>query len=327
MDNLAAYYRDKVTLVTGAAGTIGSQIVARLSSFGSTAVRALDNDETRLFVLERVVKSPNIRVFVGDIRDKDRLERAFEGVDIVFHGAALKHVPLCEYNPFEAAKTNVIGTQNVIEAALDKEVKKVVLISTDKAVNPTNVMGATKLVAERLFVSANHYKGKRPTSFSCVRFGNVLDSRGSVLPIFKEQITRGGPVTITNRRMTRFVMRISDAAELILQAGAASQGGEIYILKMNALSIIDLAEALVEVQAMKSGYSPGDIELTETGKRKGEKMHEELMTKDEAQCVVDAGPYFVLNSSDNTAKILHKASYSSKQQKKLTKDEIKQLYL
>jgi len=172
------FYKRRVVLVTGAAGTIGSALAERLSLSKAAAIRLLDNNETGLFDLERELHSRKIRTFVGDIRDKERLTRAFEGVDVVFHCAALKHVPLCEYNPFEAAKTNVFGTQNVIEAALDKEIGSVVLISTDKTVNPSNVMGATKLVAERLIIAANEYKGKHMTKFSCARFGNVLDSRG-----------------------------------------------------------------------------------------------------------------------------------------------------
>ena len=167
-----------------------------------------------MFLLKEL-QSEKIRTFVGDVRDKERLKRAVEGVDIVFHAAALKHVPLCEYNPFEAVKTNVIGTQNLIDIALYEEVEKVILISTDKVVNPMNVVGATKLLAERLTISANHYKGKRKIVFSCVRFGNVLDSRGSIVPIFKKQIEKGGLVTVTDPEMTRFVMSIPKAVELI----------------------------------------------------------------------------------------------------------------
>ena len=230
MDRLTDFYADNVILVTGAAGTIGSGLVKRLSQFDVAAIRMFDNNETGMFDLERELRSPKIRTFMGDIRDKDRLERAFEDVDTVFHCAALKHVPLCEYNPFEAAKTNVFGTQNVIDAALDKEIEGVVQISTDKTVNPRNVMGATKLVAERLIIAANQYKGKRRTKFSCVRFGNVLDSRGSVLPVFQSQIEHGGPLTLTDRKMTRFVMTIGDAVELILGVGANSKGGKCTFL-------------------------------------------------------------------------------------------------
>jgi FlaA1/EpsC-like NDP-sugar epimerase len=325
MDELSEFYADSVVLVTGAAGTIGSGLVRRLFDFDVAALRVLDNNETGLFYLERELRSQKIRTFVGDIRDKERLERAFEGVDIVFHCAALKHVPLCEYNPFEAAKTNVFGTQNVIEAALDKEIGGLILISTDKTVNPLNVMGATKLVAERLIIAANQYKGTRKTKFSCVRFGNVLDSRGSVLPIFKNQIDHGGPVTLTDRQMTRFVITIDDAVALILKAGATSKGGEIYVPKLPSLNVRELAEAMVEMLAPKNGYHPSDIKLIETGKRKGEKMYEELMTEDEARFACDAGEHFVLNWDDDVCKQNDFSGYNSKEARKLSKDEITQL--
>ena len=178
-------------------------------------VRVLDNNETALFDLEQDLNSPKIRTLVGDIRDYKRLERAFKDIDVIFHAAAYKHVPLCEYNPMDAVKTNVIGTQNIIDAAINCGVEKVILISTDKAVTPVNVMGATKLLAERLMISSNVYSGRDGTKFSCVRFGNVLNSRGSVIPIFKKQIKNGGPLTITDERMTRFVMHIHEAAKLI----------------------------------------------------------------------------------------------------------------
>jgi len=319
------FYEHKVVLVTGAAGSIGSGVAERLAHSKAEAIRLLDNNETGLFDLERKLSSQQIRVLVGDIRDKERLARAFEGVDVVFHCAALKHVPLCEYNPFEAAKTNVFGTQNVIEAALDKEVRSVVLISTDKTVNPSNVMGATKLVAERLIIAANQYKGPHRTKFSCARFGNVLDSRGSVLPIFRSQIEQGGPVTLTDRKMTRFVMTIADAVELILTGGATSKAGEICVPKLASLNVIDLAEVTIEMLAPENGNLPGDIELIEVGKREGEKLFEELMTEDEANRACDAGKYFVLNSDNDEFKKVDRSSYNSKDAKKLTKDEITKL--
>ena len=188
---MESFYKDKVVLVTGGTGSIGSEIVKKVLEHSPKAVRVLDNNETSLFELEQELNSNKIRTLIGDIRDNERLMRALEGVDIVFHAGALKHVPLCEYNPFDAVKTNVIGTQNVLNAALDQNVDKVIVISTDKAVNPINVMGATKLLAERLTISANNYTGDKNTVFSCVRFGNVLDSRGSVVPLFKNQLKKG----------------------------------------------------------------------------------------------------------------------------------------
>ena len=286
------FYKDKIILVTGGAGSIGAKIVSKLLTLGVKTIRVLDNNETGLFYLENSLESDKLRTFVGDIRDSNRLKRAIEDVDIVFHAAALKHVPLCEYNPFEAILTNVVSTQNVIEAAINEEIEKMILISTDKAANARNVMGATKLLAERLTVSANHYKGDRRTVFSCVRFGNVLASRGSVIPLFEKQIARGGPVTITHPEMTRFVMSLDQSIELVLSAAEMASSAEIFIFKMPAVRIIDLATAMVDVCASKYGYTPQQIEIKTVGKRRGEKMYEELMTAEEAENAVDQGDMF-----------------------------------
>ncbi|MBN1762912.1 MAG: polysaccharide biosynthesis protein [Methanomicrobia archaeon] len=293
-------YQNKIILVTGGVGSIGSEIVRAVLRGHPEAVRVLDNNETGLFDLEQELQSGKIRPFVGDIRDKERLERAIEDVDIIFHAAALKHVPLCEYNPFEAVKTNVIGTQNVIEAAMDAEVEKVITISTDKAVNPVNVMGATKLLAERLTVSANFYKGDRKTVFSCVRFGNVLDTRGSVIPLFKKQLQNGGPLTVTDPDMTRFIMSISKAVELVLKAAKMAQGDELFILKMPAVRIGDLAARMIEDLAPKYGKDPNKIEIKIIGRRYGEKMHEELMTENEALTAYEGDELFLLLQQDNS---------------------------
>ena len=261
---------------------------------------------------------------MGDVRDQERLDRAFENVDIVFHAAALKHVALCEYNPFDSVKTNVLGTQNILNAALDKNVKKVIMISTDKAVNPINVMGATKLLAERLTMSANNYRGDGDTIFSCVRFGNVLDSRGSVVPIFRKQIKDGGPVTITEPEMTRFVMSIPEAVELILKSGQIAEGKEIFILKMPALNIVDLAEVMIDYLGPQYGFNSDEIEIEFIGKRFGEKMYEELMTDDERQYVIDKGEIFILNS-DYPVKKDQIFDYNSHSAVKLSKEEIKSI--
>lgn len=281
--DFSGYYKNKTILVTGGVGSIGSELVRRLIGFEPLSVRIFDNNETGLFELENELKSPAVRILIGDVRDKDRLFTACDGVDIIFHASALKHVPLCEFNPFDAVKTNVLGTQNLIEAALAHNVGTVINISTDKAVNPTNVMGATKLLGERLIISAANYAGKRRTTFSSVRFGNVLNSRGSVIPLFIKQIEKGGPVTITDNGMTRFFMDIPQAVNLILAAGTISQGREIFILKMPAFRIADLAEVLVEVYAPRFGYKAKDIHVQVIGKRDGEKLDEELMTADEAE--------------------------------------------
>ena len=288
------FYKNKKILVTGGVGSIGSQLVRNLLKFDPASIRVFDNNETGLFEIEQDLHSPTIRILVGDVRDKNRVDLAMDGIDIVFHASALKHVPLCEYNPFEAVKTNVLGTQNVLEAALKNQVEKVINISTDKAVNPTNVMGATKLLAERLAITANYYKGKKRTIFSSVRFGNVLNSRGSVIPLFKNQIREGKCVTITDREMNRFFMDIPSAVNLILTAGRISRGGEIFILKMPALKIIDLAEVMIEHYAPKFGFRPEDIPLKIIGKRNGEKLYEDLMTEEESDRVYENDEMFVI---------------------------------
>ena len=314
------YYKGKKVLVTGGSGSIGQKIVKELLNYDVDVVRVLDNNETALFDLEQDLNSPKIRTLVGDIRDYKRLERAFKDIDVIFHAAAYKHVPLCEYNPMDAVKTNVIGTQNIIDAAINCGVEKVILISTDKAVTPVNVMGATKLLAERLMISSNVYSGRDGTKFSCVRFGNVLNSRGSVIPIFKKQIKNGGPLTITDERMTRFVMHIHEAAKLILNAGSLSDGGEIFILKMPSVRVSDLAEAMIEYYAPKYGYDTADIEIEVIGKRIGEKLHEDLMTPDEIIYAEDHGDLFIIRSevNENHPDFV----YNSTEIEKLSKEEI-----
>ena len=339
MKELKNFYEGKIILVTGGVGSIGSEVVRSILEYNPEAVRVLDSNETGLFDLEQELQSEKIRLFVGDVKDKERLKKAIENVDIVFHAAALKHVPLCEYNPFEAVKTNVIGTQNLIDVAMDEEVGKLITISTDKAVNPVNVMGATKLLAERLTVSANFYKGWKKTTFSCVRFGNVLDTRGSVIPLFRKQIQNGSPLTITDLNMSRFMMSIPKAVELVLKSAEFAKGGEIFIFKMPALRISDLAETMIEELAPKYGHDPNEIEIKTVGRRSGEKLYEELMTEDEAENAYEDGEMFVVlpqivnivselsyKLPDNFKKA-RKSEYSSKGKdvELLTIEEIKSL--
>lgn len=332
------YLEGKTILLTGGAGSIGSEIVRSILKYNPKVVRVLDINETGLFDLEQELKSEKLRLFVGDVRDKERLKRAISGVDIVFHAAALKHVPLCEYNPFEAVKTNVVGSQNIIEVAIDEGAEKLIDISTDKAVNPINVMGATKLLAERLTVSTNFYKGvKGKPAFSCVRFGNVFDTRGSVIPMFKKQIENGGPVTVTNPNMTRFIMSISKAVELVFEATEMAEGGEIFIFKMSALRVGDLAEAMVEELAPKYGRDANKIKIEIIGRRAGEKLHEELMSEDEAETAYEDEEMFVVlpqipeilgTLSYNLSASFKKTrsrSYSSASVKVLAKEEIRAL--
>ena len=330
-------FRNKKILITGGTGSIGQEIVQEILKHEPIVVRILDVDETKQFELQQEYEDhENVRFLLGDIRDKDRLSRAIEDIDIVFHTAALKHVLACEYNPFEAVKTNVIGMQNLIDAAMDKEVEKVIFTSSDKAVNPTNVMGATKLLAERLITSANYYEGGRKTVFSSVRFGNVLGSRGSVIPLFKKQIEKGGPVTITNKEMTRFIMPMREAINLLFKATELVQGGEIFVFRMKALKITDLAEVMIEKLAPNYGYTPEEIKMKIIGTKPGEKLYEELMIEDEARRALESEDMFILFPEMKELSPIDKSSYLSTSQaqikaytsntvKHLTKAEIKEI--
>ena len=313
------FYKNKKVLVTGGSGSIGKKIVKELIKYDVDVIRVLDNNETELFNLENDLNSSKIKVFVGDIKDSQRLKSLFKDIDIIFHAAAYKHVPLCEYNPLDAVKTNVLGTQNVIDMAIKKKKKKVILISTDKAVHPANVMGATKFLAERLMMAASAYSDDG-TKFSCVRFGNVLNSRGSVIPLFKKQLKQGGPITLTDEDMTRFIMNIYQASKLILQAGMLSQGGEIFILKMPAFKLSDLVDAMIEFYAPVYGYNPEEIDVKIIGKRPGEKLYEELMTSDEMLTAYDNGDLFIIR--DELNKKHPDFIYNSNEIDHLTKDEI-----
>jgi len=283
-------YTGKRILVTGGTGSIGSEIVEQLLECHPAVVRVFSRNEFNQYAAqERLKDRRNLRFLIGDVRDKERLRRACEDIDIIFHTAALKHVPACEYNPFEAVKTNVLGTQNLIEVAMDNEVDKVIAINTDKSVSPINTMGATKLLSEKLIIAANLYKGSHRTRFASVRFGNVIGSTGSVLPLFIRQIREGGPVTVTHPDMERFIMTIRQAVKLTLRAGADAAGGEVFILKMPAVRITDLAEVLVDMIAP-------DIHIkTEfVGRRAGEKTYEELLTPDESAYTEERDDMFIL---------------------------------
>ena len=274
------YLKGKAVLVTGGTGSIGGEIVRQVIATSPKVVRIFSRDETKQYLLEnRLGRRGDVRYLIGDVRDKERLRLAMKDIDIVFHTAALKQVPSCEYNPFEAVKTNVIGTQNLIEASLEAGVTKVIAISTDKAINPTSTMGATKLLSERLIATANAWATE--TVFACVRFGNVLNSRGSLVPLAKSQIDRGGPVTITDDRMTRFMMPISHAVGLTLEAGGHAKGGEIFILKMPTVNIRELLDVLVDEYARRIGLDGASVKVHKIGVRPGEKLDEELLNTEE----------------------------------------------
>lgn len=331
-DYLKNFLKNKDILVTGGCGSVGSALVKDLLQYDVKRVRSFDINETGQFNLQEHVRSSRLRVLIGDIRDKRRLDWAMKGVDIVFHAAALKHVPMCEYNPFEAVSTNVYGTQNLIDVARDEGVDRLLAISTDKAVNPINTMGATKLLSEKLVLNAS--AGDVKTLFSCVRFGNVLNSGGSVIPVFHRQVREGGPVTVTSREMTRFFMSSQDSVDLILKSAYKMRGREIFILKMKSLRIIDLAEVMIEELAPKYGYKPRDIKIGMIGIRPGEKLYELLMTEEEAQHVEDRGDMFVLKpgivsphvvTKETVKKPLDPKEYVSKCTRLLTKDEIRKV--
>jgi UDP-N-acetylglucosamine 4,6-dehydratase/5-epimerase len=286
--------RGKTVLVTGAAGTIGSALSeVLLPVVGS--LRCLDHSETELFLLhQRLAGRGAMSPQLGDIRDIDRLRFAMSGVDVVFHAAALKHVGLGEYNPFEVVQTNLQGLNNVIRAALDANVERVIFTSSDKAVNPTNVMGASKMMGERLITAANEIRGARRTRFASVRFGNVIGSRGSVVPIFARQLLRKEPVTITDDNMTRYIMTIPEAAELVIEAGARAHGGEVFVTKMHAVRITDLAQAMADI------LSNGKWERVRVGARPGEKQYEELLSEDERPRAVDIDRLLIVLPSSDT---------------------------
>ncbi len=295
LDAVAGYIRGKVVLVTGAGGSIGSELCRQLTRFGPSNLLLLDNDETGLFNLHMGLSPNGIRYepIVADIREKQRMRAIFEQYRpaIVFHSAALKHVPMMELHPCEAVKNNVMGTLNVAEAASDFGAERFMMISTDKAVQPSNVMGATKRLAEIIVKKRNHMSD---TAFGIVRFGNVLGSRGSVVPTFEAQIRNGGPVLVTNEEVTRYFMTISEAAQLVIQAGAFLSGGEVFILDMGEpIKIKELAEKMI---AMLGNGQKVDIKIT--GLRPGEKMHEELMYRGE-QLIPTSHPKISIVNDDN----------------------------
>lgn len=287
----------KTVLITGACGTVGSELVKQLltDEHGVGRLVALDNNESELFFLEqRFLNDKRATFFLTDIRDRDKLTRMMRGIDIVFHAAAFKHVVLCERSPFEAVQSNIIGVQNIILAASDNNVQKVIFTSTDKAVNPTSVMGTSKLMGEKLMTAANSQQLAGGTIFASTRFGNVLGSRGSVIPIFKNQIAKGGPVTLTDPEMTRFIMSIQKAVRLVIDSASLAKGGEVFITKMPVIRIKDLAEVMTAELAGSYGHQPGDITIETIGSKPGEKLYEELMSHEETRRSIELPDYFAI---------------------------------
>ena len=277
-------WSNSTVLVTGGTGSFGKRFTeVLLRKYNPRKLIIFSRDELKQHEMQvSGFDDPRLRYFIGDVRDLTRLRRAFAGVDIVIHAAALKQVPACEYNPIEAVRTNVDGARNVIDAAIDTGVKKVMALSTDKAVNPVNLYGATKMVAEKLLVQANAYSGTGPTRFSCVRYGNVVASRGSVIPLFLEQ-RKNGKVTITDPRMTRFWLMLDQAAEFVISCTERMQGGEVFVPKIPSMNITDLVEAI----------APG-CEVEIIGIRPGEKVHEVLVSEDESRHTLELDDKFVI---------------------------------
>jgi UDP-N-acetylglucosamine 4,6-dehydratase len=274
---------DAVILVTGGTGSFGKKFTEIvLEEFSPRKIIVFSRDELKQHEMAQQYGNTSMRYFLGDVRDLDRLKRAFRGVDIVVHAAALKQVPACEYNPFEAVKTNVVGAQNVIDAAIDCGVKKVLAISTDKAVNPVNLYGATKLCAEKLFIQGNSYAGGNGTKFSCARYGNVIGSRGSVIPMFMRQRDYG-KITITDERMTRFWITLERGVRLVLNSLDQMQGGDMFVPKIPSMRIADLARIVAP-----------DCEIEVIGMRPGEKLHEVLVSRDEARTTLDFEDMFIV---------------------------------
>ena len=304
-------FKGKTILVTGGTGSIGLEIVRQLLKYNPKVVRIFARHEDRHYTAMHDLGLDNnsVRFIVGDIRDRDRLKMAMEGVDVVFHAAALKHVPICEYNPFEAVKTNIIGTQNVIEVARESNVKHVIGISTDKVAEPQSVLGVSKLMAEKLFLATFYYKGDKDTKFSCVRFGNVLGSRGSILPLFKKQIFDNGEITVTDPEMTRFIMTIPQAVNLVLNSASLSRGQEIFVLKMPSVKIGELARAAIEYYAPLAGKKPSQIKIKYIGKRDSEKQHEKLLASHELGHVLDTGSMYILTPHEKIGELEYSKAY------------------
>jgi len=290
------FFSDMRVVITGAAGTVGSELVRQLLSLPVAEIRALDNNENGLFFLNEEHKAdPRFQTFMCDVRSEGKLERLFHGMDYAFHVAALKHVPLSERSPFETVQTNINGVQNVIRAALNNNIKRVLFTSSDKAVNPTNVMGTTKLMGERLMTAANALtNGVSDTIFTSTRFGNVAGSAGSVVPLFCQQIARGGPVTLTDAQMTRFLMTLEEAVHLVLHSMEIACGGEAFVTKMPVVRIRDIAEVLVDMVAPVYGRNPASIEIVEVGSRPGEKLFEELTTEEELRRTLELDDLFAV---------------------------------
>ncbi len=274
----------KTVLLTGGTGSFGHAFVTYvLERWPTATIRIFSRDELKQFEMEKRFDSDQLRFFIGDVRNRSRLLRAMKGSDLVVHAAAMKHVGACEYNPFEAVQTNVLGGQHVVDCAIDAGVSQVVALSTDKAVNPVNLYGATKLCAEKIITQGNNYAAQHETRLACVRYGNVVGSRGSVVPLFEKMVESGQPLTITDPRMSRFWIKLEQAVELVMYAFDNMRGGEVFVPRLPSMRVSDLAEAM----------APGrQTEIV--GIRPGEKLHEQMITADEARHTIQVGDVYVV---------------------------------
>ena len=332
----SAFFKGKNICVLGSCGTIGTELVRfLLEKTELNELVAVDNNESELFFQEqRHSLDGRGRFLLGDIRDEAKLTRATQGIDILFHTAAFKHVILCERSPMEAVHSNIHGVQNVVNAATANMIQQVIFTSSDKAVNPTNVMGTTKLMGERLITAANSNQRNGKTIFASTRFGNVLGSRGSVVPIFREQIRQGLDITLTDPEMTRFIMSIDEAVRLVVDSACIARGGEVFVTKMPSIYIKDLVEVMIRILAPVYGRNPDDMNVRHIGAKPGEKMYEELLSAEEVRRTWELERYFVVKPAIeavyNTtnyeypglvSKTVHK-EYSSKGEVKLTQAEL-----
>lgn len=292
----------KTILITGGTGSFGKMFTKTLLKNYPEIKKIIiySRDEYKQFVMQNMPEfkpyEDKMRYFIGDVRDKERLCRAFEGVDYIVHAAALKQVPACEYNPFEAVKTNVMGAQNIIDVALDRGVKRVVALSTDKACAPINLYGATKLCSDKLFIAGNAYAGAKDTKFAVVRYGNVAGSRGSVIPFFQKLVDEGATeLPITDMKMTRFWLKLESAVEMVVDALENMQGGELYVKKIPSMLMPDLAKAIAP-----------NLKIKEVGIRPGEKVHEQMITKEDARNTLEFDEYYIILPEINLDNITHK---------------------
>jgi len=323
-------FKGKKILITGGTGSLGQALTKRLLSADVDSIRIFSRNENKQVTMESEFHDDRLRFFIGDVRDLSRLQRALENVDIVFHAAALKHVPVIEYNPFEGIKTNVIGTQNLIDACLHEDVEIAVGVGTDKAVSPLNTYGATKLLMEKLFVTANYYldQKRHGTKFIALRYGNVLGSSGSVVPKFIEQIRNQQKITLTSKDMTRFNITMDEALDFIVKSTTNGKGSEIFVPKIKAYSIMDLKGALTELL--------GDAKIQEISIRPGEKLHEVLINENEMRSTWETESNYIIMSPNftedeikqrypNMKKTSSTEPYSSNTAEKISKQELKQI--